>query len=71
MAISKVDFLKPGIAFYSTVYEKSGNVAKNKNEPFTAEEIEELKSRNVQKLYYVKMNDDEVGYLVRNAFHSP
>ncbi len=62
----RVDFLKPGIMLYSTVYDKSGNVAKNKNEPFTAEEIEELKGRNVQKLYYVKMNDDEL-----EVFDSP
>ena len=61
----RVNFMKPGVALFSTVYDSKGNIVKNKNEPFSAEDIERLKQENIQKLFYI-MNDDE-----KAIFESP
>ena len=62
----RVDFLKPGIALFSTVYDEKGRIIKDEKEPFSAEEIDQLKQNGIKKLYYVKMDDDE-----KTVFESP
>lgn len=49
-----IKFMSPGSRLAGDTYDEKGNKIKSYNEPFTKKEIEDLKSKGVEKLYYVK-----------------
>ncbi|MDH4128600.1 MAG: hypothetical protein OEV44_07610 [Spirochaetota bacterium] len=54
-----VKFMSPGSRLAGDTYDDKGNKIKSYNEPFTKKEIEELKSKGIEKLYYVKERPKE------------
>jgi len=54
-----VKFMSPGSRLAGDTYDENGNKIKSYNEPFTKKEIDELKSKGIVKLYYVKERPKE------------
>jgi DNA-binding response OmpR family regulator len=57
-----VEFLKPNITLYKSVYDQKGELVKKEGSAFTAEELKRLLDNGVKKLFYTrtaKMGDDQ------------
>ncbi len=57
-----VDFLKPNITLYKSVYDQKGGLVKKEGSAFTAEELKKLVDNGVKKLFYTraaKIGDDQ------------
>lgn len=49
-----VDFLKPNIALFKSVYDQKGILVKEEGSSFSSEEIQQLLRRGIKKLYYTR-----------------
>ncbi len=54
-----LDFIKPGMMLFSTLYDDKGNIIKNKGEAFTEKDIGKLRENGITILFYVKLTGDE------------
>jgi len=56
-----VDFLLPGTAISSVVFDKKGTPLLEEKIPFTAEFIESLKKRRIERIYYLQKDENSPG----------